>query len=64
VAGILTYRLVAYVLVGVVGWAIWAAVRHRLPIVPEQPIRDTLQNNTAADIHHAQRNRSAPGQTG
>jgi uncharacterized protein (TIRG00374 family) len=64
VAGILTYRLVAYVLVGVVGWAIWAAVRHRSPIVPEQPIRDTLQNNTAADIHHAQRNRSAPGQTG
>jgi uncharacterized protein (TIRG00374 family) len=29
VAGILTYRLVAYVLVGVAGWAIWIAVRSR-----------------------------------
>jgi uncharacterized membrane protein YbhN (UPF0104 family) len=29
VAGILTYRLVAYVLVGVTGWAIWVAVRRR-----------------------------------
>jgi uncharacterized protein (TIRG00374 family) len=40
VTGILTYRLVAYVLVGMVGWAIWAAVRHRSPAIPElQPIR-------------------------
>ena len=37
VAGILTYRLVAYVLVGVVGWAIWTAVRHRSPATPELP---------------------------
>jgi putative heme transporter len=28
-AGILTYRIVAYVLVGLAGWAIWAAVRRR-----------------------------------
>jgi len=40
VAGILTYRVVAYVLVGVVGWAIWAALRHRSPAIPElQPAR-------------------------
>jgi putative heme transporter len=39
-AGILTYRLVAYVLVGVAGWAIWAAVRRRSRAVPElKPIR-------------------------
>jgi hypothetical protein len=29
VAGILTYRLVAYALVGVVGWIVWAALRRR-----------------------------------
>jgi uncharacterized protein (TIRG00374 family) len=29
VEGILAYRLVAYVLVGVAGWAVWVAVRHR-----------------------------------
>jgi putative heme transporter len=34
VAGILTYRVVAYALVGVVGWAIWAAMRRRSPTVP------------------------------
>jgi uncharacterized membrane protein YbhN (UPF0104 family) len=34
-AGILTYRLVAYVLVGLVGWAIWAAVRRRPQAIPE-----------------------------
>lgn len=40
VAGILTYRLVAYVLVGVAGWAIWAAVRHHSPATADlEPFR-------------------------
>jgi uncharacterized protein (TIRG00374 family) len=39
VAGILTYRLVAYVLVGVTGWAIWVALRSRLSSIADpQPI--------------------------
>jgi uncharacterized membrane protein YbhN (UPF0104 family) len=38
VAGILTYRLVAYALVGISGWAIWVAVRSRSsPIADLQP---------------------------
>jgi len=39
VAGILTYRLVAYVLVGITGWAIWVAVRSRSSSIADlQPI--------------------------
>jgi uncharacterized protein (TIRG00374 family) len=36
VAGIVIYRLVAYVLVGAAGWAIWAALRHRAAVTGTQ----------------------------
>jgi uncharacterized protein (TIRG00374 family) len=36
VTGILTYRLVAYLLVGLVGWAIWVGVRQRSPAIAER----------------------------
>ncbi len=44
VAGILTYRLVAYVLVGIVGWTIWAAVRRRSPEVVQLKQSDGTRN--------------------
>jgi putative heme transporter len=36
-AGILTYRLVAYGLVAAVGWGIWAALRRRQPALTSPP---------------------------
>jgi hypothetical protein len=43
IAGIVTYRLVAYVLVAGIGWAVWGALRRRQPrLSPAQPLAEGI----------------------